>query len=47
MEQVTKQLWICSKCKKEITDEVEFVDNEGVCDDCFSIPIKKRIGKLR
>lgn len=47
MEQVIDQKWICSKCECEILDEIEYVDNRGVCDDCFSIPIKKRVGKLR
>lgn len=47
MEQVTEQQWICSKCNNVITDEDEYKDNNGVCDDCYSIPIKKRIGKLR
>ncbi|MCM3584532.1 hypothetical protein M3182_02090 [Mesobacillus maritimus] len=47
MEQVTEQLWICSKCGEKITDEAEFIDNQGVCDECYSLPIKKRIGKLR
>ncbi|SEM19762.1 hypothetical protein SAMN05192533_101381 [Mesobacillus persicus] len=47
MEQVTEQQWICSKCNNVITDEDEYQDNNGVCDDCYSLPIKKRIGKLR
>ncbi|MBM4763391.1 hypothetical protein [Bacillus sp. B15-48] len=47
MEQVVKKRLICSKCKQEITDVIEFEDNDGVCDDCYSIPIKKRIGKLK
>lgn len=47
MEQVIDQKWICSKCNCEIIDEAEYIDNHGVCDDCYSIPLKKRIGKLR
>lgn len=47
MEQVTVQQWICSKCQKEITEEAEYIDNHGVCDDCYSLPIKKRMGKLK
>lgn len=47
MEQVIDQTWICSNCHCEITDEAEYLDNSGVCDDCYSIPLKKRIGKLR
>jgi hypothetical protein len=46
MEQVTKKL-ICSKCRKEISDEIEFRDNGGICDDCYSIPVMKRIGRIR
>jgi hypothetical protein len=46
MEQVKKK-WICSKCNKDIMDEVEFIDNGGICDDCYSIPVKKRIGRIR
>jgi DNA-directed RNA polymerase subunit RPC12/RpoP len=38
---------ICSKCKAEIEDEQEYLDNDGVCDDCYAIPIKKRVGKLK
>ncbi|MGM0900919.1 MAG: hypothetical protein ACQEXB_07430 [Bacillota bacterium] len=47
MEQVANQQWICSECNKVITDEAEYTDNNGVCDECYSIPIKKRIGKVR
>jgi len=47
MGQVTEQMWICSRCKKEIVEEAEYLDNNGVCDECYSIPIKKRIGKLK
>ncbi|MBN6888982.1 Zn finger protein HypA/HybF involved in hydrogenase expression [Cytobacillus horneckiae] len=43
MEQV-KQRWICSKCKQEIDDKNEYYDNKGVCDQCFSIKLKKRRG---
>lgn len=47
MEQVINQIWICSNCNCEITDEAEYIDNDGVCDGCYSITLKKRIGKLR
>jgi hypothetical protein len=47
VEQVDKKVGICSKCEKEITDEIEFRDNGGICDECYSIPVKKRIGRLR
>jgi hypothetical protein len=47
MEQITDVKWVCSGCSKEITDETEYLDNDGLCDDCYSIPIKKRIGKVR
>lgn len=46
-EAVTEQQWHCSTCNQIITDENEFIDNKGVCDECYSIPIKKRIGKVR
>ncbi|WP_156416252.1 hypothetical protein [Cytobacillus dafuensis] len=42
MEQVIEK-WICSNCSIEITDENEFIDNNGVCDECYSIPIKKKL----
>lgn len=42
MEQVIER-WICSSCSIEITDEMEFIDNKGVCDDCYSIPLKKKL----
>lgn len=38
-----EQLFICSKCGATITDETEYIDNSGICDDCYSIPFKKRI----
>ena len=47
MEQVIDQKWVCSNCDCEISDEMEYTDNDGVCDDCFSIPIKKRIGQVK
>ena len=28
----------CSKYGKEVMDEWEYHDNNGVCDDCYSIP---------
>ncbi|MEH7346989.1 hypothetical protein V7122_24455 [Bacillus sp. JJ1532] len=43
MEQVIEN-WICSNCNLEITDEREYLDNNGVCDDCYSIPLKKKLG---
>lgn len=43
MEQVTEKM-ICSECNCEIVDTAEFMDNNGVCDECYSIPIKKRRG---
>ncbi|MCM3324253.1 hypothetical protein MKX67_18405 [Cytobacillus sp. FSL W7-1323] len=47
MEQVKQGLWICSKCEAVITDYNEYHDNDGVCDVCYSIPIKKRRGLLK
>lgn len=44
MEQVTEQKMVCSSCNGIITDEREYLDNDGVCDDCYSIPLKKRLG---
>jgi hypothetical protein len=44
MEQAATEKWICSTCKSKIADYTEFVDNDGVCDDCYSIPLKKRRG---
>jgi hypothetical protein len=44
MEQAATGKWICSACKSEIADYSEFVDNDGVCDECYSIPLKKRRG---
>jgi DNA-directed RNA polymerase subunit RPC12/RpoP len=44
MEQNVKEKWICSQCNSEIADYTEYVDNDGVCDDCYSIPLKKRRG---
>ncbi|MGD6843042.1 hypothetical protein ACQCVH_11045 [Bacillus infantis] len=44
MEQAATEKWICSACKSEIADYSEFVDNDGVCDECYSIPLKKRRG---
>lgn len=43
----TVEKWICSKCNKAIADEAEYIDNKGLCDDCYSIPIKKRIAKVK
>jgi DNA-directed RNA polymerase subunit RPC12/RpoP len=46
MNKILDQKWICSDCKALMTDEAEYVDNAGVCDDCYSKPIKMRIGKF-
>ncbi|HZG71760.1 MAG TPA: hypothetical protein VEY51_09515 [Chondromyces sp.] len=43
MEKAAEQL-ICSQCQTEIADEQEYEDNGGVCDDCYSIPLRKRRG---
>ena len=43
-ELIAKQSLKCSKCGKEIMDEREYHDNNGVCDDCYSIPLKKSRG---
>ncbi|MBT2758007.1 hypothetical protein J7E71_19230 [Mesobacillus foraminis] len=43
MEKVAEEM-ICSKCNCNILDEAEFMDNDGVCDECYSFPIKKRRG---
>ncbi len=47
MEQETLEKWICSECNAPIEDEAEFTDNDGVCDDCFSLRIKKRVGLVK
>ena len=36
----------CSKCGNEINDEWEYHDNNGVCDDCYSISLKKSRGLI-
>ena len=41
---IANQSLKCPKCGKEIMDEWEYHDNNGVCDDCYSIPLKKSIG---
>lgn len=46
-EAVQIQQWKCSKCHAIILDENEYMDNDGVCDTCYSLPIKKRIGSVR
>ncbi|CAM4011928.1 hypothetical protein [Mesobacillus zeae] len=46
MEQVTEKM-ICSKCNAEITVEREYQDNDGICDDCYGLQIKKLIGRVR
>ena len=43
-ESIENQPLKCSKCDKEIMDEREYQDNNGVCDDCYSIPLKKSRG---
>jgi len=45
-ESIESQQLICSKCEKEIMDECEYYDNNGVCDDCYSIPLKKSRGLI-
>ncbi|HLU22831.1 MAG TPA: hypothetical protein VKZ77_10170 [Bacillaceae bacterium] len=45
-ESVEKQPLKCSECDKEIMDEREYQDNNGVCDDCYSIPFKKSRGLI-
>lgn len=46
-ESIAVHQWICSKCQQVIMDENEYIDNKGVCDDCYSIRIKKRIGLIK
>ena len=45
-ESIANQSLKCSKCGKEIMDEREYHDNNGVCDDCYSIPLKKSRGLI-
>ena len=45
-ELIENQSLKCSKCDKEIMDEWEYHDNNGVCDDCYSIPLKKSRGLI-
>jgi hypothetical protein len=45
-EETVNDQWECSGCKQEITDEQEYYDNDGVCDDCYSIPVRKRRGLI-
>ncbi|WP_191090883.1 hypothetical protein [Niallia endozanthoxylica] len=45
-ESIESQQLKCSKCEKEIMDEWEYYDNNGVCDDCYSIPLKKSRGLI-
>ena len=35
-ELIANQSLKCSKCGKEIMDEWEYHDNNGVCDDCYT-----------
>ncbi len=44
MKQVKQQQWICSKCEKVIEDKNEYIDNDGVCDQCYSRKLKIRRG---
>jgi DNA-directed RNA polymerase subunit RPC12/RpoP len=45
-ELIANQSLKCSKCGKEIMDEWEYHDNNGVCDDCYSIPLRKSRGLI-
>jgi DNA-directed RNA polymerase subunit RPC12/RpoP len=45
-ESIENQPLKCFKCDKEIMDEREYQDNNGVCDDCYSIPLKKSRGLI-
>ncbi|WP_251552018.1 hypothetical protein [Neobacillus muris] len=45
-ESIDNQPLKCSNCDKEIMDEWEYHDNNGVCDDCYSIPLKKSKGLI-
>ena len=47
VEQKTLGKWFCSECNMEIEDETEFTDNDGICDDCHSMRLKKRIGLIK
>lgn len=42
----TVDKWNCSGCHRVIREEAEYVDNGGVCDDCYSKHIKRRLGKV-
>jgi hypothetical protein len=46
-ESVKVQQWKCSKCDQPIVDENEYIDNDGVCDTCYSLLIKRRIGLVK
>lgn len=46
-ESVQIQQWKCSKCNHIILDENEFLDNDGVCDTCYSMQLKRRIGLVK
>lgn len=46
-ESVYVQQWRCSKCDQLILDENEYLDNDGVCDTCYSLSFKRRIGLLK
>ena len=45
-ESIENQLLKCSKGDKEVMDEWEYHDNNGVCDDCYSISMKKNRGLI-
>lgn len=45
-ESIANQSFKCSKCGREIMDEREYHDNNGVCDDCYSISLRKSRGLI-
>jgi|tagenome__1003787_1003787.scaffolds.fasta_scaffold14945881_1 DNA-directed RNA polymerase subunit RPC12/RpoP len=45
-ESIVNQSLKCSNCGKEIMDEWESHDNNEVCDDCYSLPLKKSRGLI-
>ncbi|WP_180956564.1 hypothetical protein [Bacillus canaveralius] len=42
-----EQIWNCSECSGEISDEREFIDNGGICDDCYSTPFRQKIASKK
>lgn len=47
MDKIVIQEYFCSECNAVIFDETEYTDNVGVCDECYSLPIKNRLGILK